>query len=64
MIFFGGLTYDDITYPRNFRHPPISPGEDHRSQLGPKAAVVWDPLPQATLRGVFARLLRGLGRAP
>jgi len=56
----GGLAYDDLTYPRNFRHPPISSGEDHRSQLGPKAAVVWSPLPQAALRGMFARSLGGV----
>jgi len=55
-----GLAYDDIRYPSNFRQPPISSGEDHRSQLGPKAAVVWSPLPQATLRGVFTRSLGGV----
>ncbi len=56
----GGLAYDDETYPRNFREPPIGPGEDHRSQLGPKAALVWSPLPQATLRGSFTRSLGGV----
>ena len=56
----GGLAYDDLTYPRNFRQPPISSGEDHSSQLGPKAAVVWEPLPQAVLRGVFTRSLGGV----
>jgi tetratricopeptide (TPR) repeat protein len=55
-----GLAYDDITYPRNFRNPPLSPGEDHRSELGPKAAVVWEPVPQATLRGIFTRSLGGV----
>jgi tetratricopeptide (TPR) repeat protein len=56
----GGLAYDDLTYPRNFRHPPISSGEDHRSQLGPKAGLVWSPVSQATLRGVFSRSLGGV----
>jgi Flp pilus assembly protein TadD len=56
----GGLAYDEMTFPRNFRQPPISPGEDHRSQLGPKAAVVWSPLPQTTLRGVYTRSLGGV----
>jgi hypothetical protein len=56
----GGLVYDDITYPSNFRQPPISPGEDHRSLVGPKAALVWSPLSQATVRGVFTRSLGGV----
>ena len=68
-----GLAYDDLTYPSNFRHPPLSSGEDHRSQLGPKAAFVWHPLPlsdhapegasvkdlDVTLRGSFTRSLGG-----
>jgi tetratricopeptide (TPR) repeat protein len=57
----GGLAYDDETYPRNFRQPPLSGGQDHVSQLGPKGGVVWSPLPEATLRGAFARSLGGLG---
>ena len=35
----GGFAYDEVTYPSNYRDPPISSGEDHRSQLGPKAAL-------------------------
>ncbi len=35
-------------------------GEDERSQLGPKAAIVWNPVPQATLRGVYTRSLGGV----
>jgi tetratricopeptide (TPR) repeat protein len=56
----GGLAYDDISYPRNFRHPPIAGGEDYRSQIGPKAGFVWSPLRQAALRGVFTRSLSGV----
>ena len=55
-----GLAYDDITYPSNFRNPPISSGQDHRSQVGPKAALVWEVNPQATVRGVFTRSLGGV----
>jgi tetratricopeptide (TPR) repeat protein len=56
----GGLAYDDMTFPANFRNPPISAGQDHRSQLGPKAALVWDPLPQVTLRSMYAKSLGGV----
>jgi Tfp pilus assembly protein PilF len=56
----GGFAYDDLTYPRNFRYPPVSPGEDHRSSLGPKAAAVWQITPEATVRGIFTRSLGGV----
>jgi hypothetical protein len=56
----GGFAYEDMTFPSNFRHPPISPGEDHRSQLGPKAALVWELAPQAALRGIYAKSLGGV----
>ena len=55
-----GLAYDDVSYPDNYRQPPISSGQAQASQLGPKAAVVWSPLPQLTLRGVYAKSLGGV----
>jgi hypothetical protein len=56
----GGLAYDDMTYPRNYRLPPISPGTDHASQLGPKAALVWNPTASATFRGIYTKSLGGV----
>ncbi|PWU22156.1 MAG: hypothetical protein C5B50_00085 [Verrucomicrobia bacterium] len=56
----GGLAYDDLTYPSNFRNPPLSPGQDNRERIGPKAALVWSPIPEATLRGAFSRSLGGV----
>lgn len=56
----GGLAYEDMTYPRNFRSPPISSGTDHVSQIGPKAAVVWNPFSPVTLRGVYTKSLGGV----
>jgi tetratricopeptide (TPR) repeat protein len=55
-----GVAYDDITYPRNFRAPPISPGQDSRSQLGPKAALVYQPISAVTLRGIYTKSLGGV----
>ena len=48
----GGVAYDQERFPRNYRQPPISSGEDHRSHVGPKAALVWTPLPEITVRGI------------
>ncbi len=56
----GGAAYDDITYPDNFRNPPLSPGEAHTYQLGPKAGLVWSPVSLLTVRGAYTRSLGGV----
>jgi hypothetical protein len=56
----GGATGDHETFPNDFRQPPISAGEATRSQLGPKAALVWSPLPEVTFRGIYTRSLGGV----
>jgi Tfp pilus assembly protein PilF len=55
-----GLAYDRMTYPENYRDPPISPGTDRREQLSPKAAIVWHPVPALTLRGAYTKSLGGV----
>jgi Tfp pilus assembly protein PilF len=56
----GGVGYDRVTMPSNFRAPPQSPGTEERDLVGPKAAIVWSPLQQATLRGIYSRSLGGV----
>jgi len=56
----GGFAYDQVSFPDNYRQPPVAPGEARRSQLGPKAALVWNPIPQVTLRGIYTRSLGGV----
>jgi len=56
----GGLAYDTETYPYDFRQPPLATGEANRSQVGPKAALVWSPVAEATVRGDFTRSLGGV----
>jgi cytochrome c-type biogenesis protein CcmH/NrfG len=56
----GGLAYEDMTFPRNFRRPPFSSGEEHRTLLGPKSALVWDVSPQVTVRAIYAKSLGGV----
>ncbi len=56
----GGFAYDAMTYPANFRNVPDSGGTDERQLPEPKAAIVWSPLKQVTLRGVYARSLGGV----
>jgi Tfp pilus assembly protein PilF len=56
----GGVAADEETFPYYFRNPPITSGEDTRSQLGPKAALVWSPAPEVTVRGIYTRSLGGV----
>ena len=55
----GGLAADEDTFPDSFRDPPVVSGEDTRSQVGPKAALVWSPASEATVRGIYTRSLGG-----
>lgn len=55
-----GLSYDDLTYPRNVDLPPLGRGEDSRSLLGPKAGITWEPWQNGWLRGAWTRSLGGL----
>ena len=56
----GGAAWEDLSYPRNFRQPPLAPGEEHRHQLSPKAAAVWDVNRMLTARGAWLRSLGGV----
>jgi Tfp pilus assembly protein PilF len=56
----GGVAADDEKFPYYFRNPPVTSGEDTRSQLGPKAALVWSPTPEFTARGIYTRSLGGV----
>jgi Flp pilus assembly protein TadD len=58
--FTGGISYDYIKMPDNFRHPPLSSGTETRDLLSPKAAIVWSPISQVSVRGVFTRSLGGV----
>jgi hypothetical protein len=56
----GGFAYDDMKYPANFRNAPQSPGTDERSLPEPKAAIVWSPVDQVTVRGIYSHSLGGV----
>ena len=55
----GGLAYDAMELPSNFRSPPVSDGQESRHQLSPKAALVWNFVDPVTLRGMYAKSLSG-----
>ncbi|MGB8369307.1 MAG: TonB-dependent receptor domain-containing protein [Limisphaerales bacterium] len=55
----GGVTYDHITYPENFRSAPISGNETTADQISPKAGLIWTPLDKTTVRFAYTRSLAG-----
>jgi len=54
-----GLAYDRVLFPANYRNPPISAGEEEEEAFDPKGGVIWNPMPDLTLRGAYARSLGG-----
>ena len=56
----GGVSCDYLEMPVNFRSPPQSAGTEERDLIGPKAALIWNPLPALTLRGIYSRSLGGV----
>jgi Tfp pilus assembly protein PilF len=55
-----GLGYDWLTYPSNFRYPPISAGEGTTDQISPKAGLILTPYRDTTLRAAYTRSLGGV----
>jgi outer membrane receptor protein involved in Fe transport len=60
LLWIGGLTFDDITYPANFRRPPLSSNEASRRRWSPKMALIWTPSSKVTLRGAAGRATGGV----
>jgi outer membrane receptor protein involved in Fe transport/thioredoxin-like negative regulator of GroEL len=56
---FGGLTYDHLLYPANYRFAPLLSGEDTREQWSPKGGLLWQITPRSTFRAGYARSLSG-----
>ena len=49
----GGVTYDHIIYPENFRNAPISGNDTTADQVSPKAGLIWTPLDNTTIRFAY-----------
>jgi tetratricopeptide (TPR) repeat protein len=55
----GGVGYDRLHFPVNIDTSPISSQEDTTDMFTPKAAIVWSPTENTTLRGIYSRSLGG-----
>jgi outer membrane receptor protein involved in Fe transport len=54
-----GLSYDHVTYPKNFRAAPISDEQEQVDQLSPKAGLIWTPAKDTTVRAAYTQSLGG-----
>jgi len=55
----GGLTYDRMAFPENFRTAPISAKEQTANDISPKAGLIWRPALNTVARFAYARALAG-----
>jgi tetratricopeptide (TPR) repeat protein len=55
----GGLTYDSLRYPDNFRSPPLNEEQETLEKLSPKAGLTLQPWKGAVLRGAYAEAISG-----
>jgi hypothetical protein len=57
----GGMAYDWLEFPQDFRSAPISSQEERFGQFSPKAGFIWTPSSAAVVRFDFTRSLGGAG---
>ncbi len=60
LLLIGGVTYDWLKFPENFRAPPISGNESRTDRVSPKAGVIWTPWRDTALRAAYTRSLGGV----
>jgi tetratricopeptide (TPR) repeat protein len=60
LTLVGGVSYDRVKFPENFRYGPISDAEETRDQVSPKAGVVFAPFRETTVRAAYFRSLGGV----
>jgi len=55
-----GVTYDHLKFPKNIVSAPISPSQETKEQVSPKAGFIWAPWASTEIRGAYTRSLGGL----
>lgn len=60
LSLIAGFTFDHLRYPENISSPPVTEAEQSRTDLSPKAGLVWTPHPSSTVRAAYTRSVGGL----
>jgi len=55
----GGLSYDWITFPEDFRSDPLAGGQQSENRVSPKAGFTWTPLKKTVVQAAYTRSLSG-----
>jgi Flp pilus assembly protein TadD len=55
----GGLSYDRLKFPENFRAAPLSSQQRSVDQVSPKAGLIWKPAQNTVARFAYTRSLAG-----
>jgi tetratricopeptide (TPR) repeat protein len=58
---FGGITYDRLRFPENYRLAPVSSSHRTEEQLSPKGGLIFTPLSNTTVRAAYYQSLSGVG---
>jgi lipoprotein NlpI len=60
LLLVGGVSYDWLKYPENFRASPVNANESRTDQVSPKAGFIFNPWKNTTVRGAYTRSLGGV----
>jgi tetratricopeptide (TPR) repeat protein len=55
----GGVTYDSLKYPDNFRSPPLNERQASLDKVSPKAGFTLTPTNSTTIRGAYTEAISG-----
>ncbi len=56
----GGVAYDHLQYPTDYRNPPILNSESNRDHISPKVGLIWNPSGNLFLRAAYTRSSGGV----
>jgi len=60
ITLIGGVSWDRIDHPENFRNPPTSGGQTQNERVSAKAGFILNPSRRVQLRGAFTQGLGGV----
>ncbi len=55
----GGLSYERLVVPENFRFAPLSPSTETRYHLLPKVGAIWTPFKETAVRAAYSESVGG-----
>ncbi len=55
----GGLSYERLVIPQNYRFAPLSPNTETSYHVLPKGGAIWTPLKDTTLRAAYSESVSG-----